>query len=57
MFKSAKTHWVWTPLTESLHPDRKAGKPVFEPFKKTIPRSWHEKGYVVDSEEYDTPGQ
>lgn len=57
MFKSAKTHWVWTPLSESLHPDRRAGKQVYDHYKSTVPRSWYDKGYVVDAEDYEKPGQ
>jgi len=55
MNKVAKTHWVWTELTESLHPDRKAGTPVYEHYRQYVPRLWYEKGYVVDAE--DCEGQ
>ena len=51
MFKTAKTHWVWTALTESLHPDRKEGQPVYEHYIKTVPLSWVEKGYVQEGKE------
>ena len=53
MFKAAKTEWVWTELTESLHPDRKAGEPVYDHYRKTVHRSWVEKGYVVDASEIE----
>ena len=55
MNKVAKTHWVWTDLAESLHPDRKAGTPVYEHYRHYVPRSWHDKGYVIDAE--DCEGQ
>lgn len=49
--------WIWTALTESLHPDRKAGDPVplgylMEGHSEYYPyRSWIEKGYVERKDE------
>lgn len=58
MYAKAKTEWVWTKLTESLrgigypaHEIRKSGQPVPGCFRKTVHRSWVEKGYVVDASE------
>ena len=45
-------HWVWTKLTETIHPDRKAGTPVHKSYlikgrNEYFPYpSWIEKGYV-----------
>ncbi|UVI31191.1 hypothetical protein [Paenibacillus spongiae] len=49
MFKQTKSHWVWTELTQSLHPDRVAGQPVYEAYRTTVPLSWYEKGYVREA--------
>ena len=44
--------WVWTELTESIHPDRKAGTPVhlgylMKGYKEYYPyNEWIKKGYV-----------
>lgn len=48
--------WVWTELTEFLRgvkypmtEIRKAGQPVMEWRRQTVPASWVEKGYVQES--------
>ena len=44
--------WVWTQLTESIYPDRKAGTPVhlgylMKGYKEYYPyNEWIKKGYV-----------
>jgi hypothetical protein len=38
--------WVWTPLTESIYPDRKAGEPVWERLRCSIYKSWADNGWV-----------
>lgn len=53
MFATAKTHWVWTKLTESIHPSRIAGDPVYQHYRNKVYRSWVDKGYVVDASEYE----
>jgi hypothetical protein len=44
--------WVWTKLTESIHPERKAGDTlgVYE-VHGTVPQYWVEKGWVEQKPE------
>ena len=42
--------WVWTPLTESIYPDRKAGEPVWERLRCSIYKSWADNGWVEQKE-------
>ncbi|MNH78588.1 hypothetical protein D3C73_308950 [compost metagenome] len=53
MKATAKTFLVWTELTESLHPTRKAGTKVYAIYETAAPKSWVEKGYIRDAEEED----
>lgn len=53
---SPNNQWVWTALTESLRGARypvteirKAGDPVFQRYRETVPASWVEKGYVAET--------
>ena len=55
MFATAKTEWVWSEIAESIYPNRKAGTPTYDCFRKTVYCSWVEKGYVVDAS--TMPGQ
>jgi hypothetical protein len=47
-----QNNWIWTKLTESIKPERKAGSPVptgylIEGYTEWFPRSsWIKKGYV-----------
>jgi hypothetical protein len=50
VFKTTETQWLWTSLSETMHPDRKAGEPVYEHYRNTVPLSWYEKGYVKEDE-------
>lgn len=49
-----KNNWIWTELTESLKPERKAGDPVpegymIQGYKEWVPySSWVSKGYVEE---------
>lgn len=52
---TAKTFWVWTELTESLHPERKAGTKVWSIHEKTAPRSWFDKGFIREAAEEELP--
>ncbi len=49
MFATAETEWVWSEIAESIYPNRKAGTPIYHRFRKTVYRTWVEKGYVVDA--------
>jgi len=42
--------WVWTSLTESIYPDRKAGEPVWERLRCSIYKSWADNGWVEQKE-------
>ncbi|SFF22780.1 hypothetical protein SAMN04487969_11945 [Paenibacillus algorifonticola] len=59
MNKSTVTYWMWTELAERLSAERgihrKSGDTVMESHegrlvrRLTVPRSWVDKGYVVEA--------
>ncbi len=56
--RTAKTHWAWTELTESLRgiaysadQERRAGQPVWEMYRKTCPALWVEMGWAREADE------
>lgn len=52
----AKTYFVWTEKGIIPHPEeRQIGQQVYEYYCTCCPRSWVEKGYVVDSTDYPPP--
>lgn len=51
-FKMAKTQWVWSRVAESKYPERKAGEPIWPWLRKSVYRSWVEKGYVIDESNF-----
>lgn len=52
---TAEKFWVWTELTESKHPDRKAGEKVYRNYEHQAPLLWLEKGYIREAQEVDMP--
>lgn len=49
------TMWLWTELTESMHPTRLAGTPVYEIYRQKVPSTWLEKGYVREARPEEMP--
>jgi len=45
----AKSFWVWTETTERIFPDRRAGMPAHEPFRKVAPQIWVHRGFVKEA--------
>lgn len=48
----AKTYWVWTDKAAAADPNRVAGSPLPRFYRKSAPRDWLLRRYIVDKTKY-----